>query len=196
MKLGVLALQGDFKEHVKSFSQLGIDTLEKRNPEELSNLNGLVIPGGESTTITKLIDIYGFRDAILKSVKQGMNIWGTCAGMIVVSKRLTDPYPNPLGLIDIEVSRNWYGSQINSFEVAIPFKELGPKVFPGIFIRAPYISSVDESNKSIKVLARLSDGTPVAIIQKHKNHKILVTSFHPELTDDLRVHQYFVKMTE
>ena len=196
MKLGVLALQGDFKEHIGSFSKLGIDTLEIRNPEELNHLNGLVIPGGESTTITKLIDIYGVRDAILKSVKQGMNIWGTCAGMIVAAKRLTDPYPEPLDLIDIEVSRNWYGSQINSFEVDISFKKIGSKVFPGIFIRAPFITSIDESNDSLEVLARLSDGTPVAVIQKNNNYKILVTSFHPELTDDLRVHQYFVKMNE
>ena len=196
MILGVLALQGDFKDHIRSFSKLGIKALEIRKPEELENLSGLIIPGGESTTITKLIDIYGFRNAILKSVNKGMNIWGTCAGMIVASKRLTDPYPNPLGLIDIQVSRNWYGRQINSFEVDIPFNNIGSKLFPGIFIRAPLIASVDESNSSIEVLARLSDGTPVAVEQNNIKYKTLVTSFHPELTDDLRVHQYFVKMSE
>ena len=125
-----------------------------------------------------------------------MNIWGTCAGMIVASRRLTDPYPKPLGLIDIQVSRNWYGRQINSFEIDIPFSKIGSKLFPGIFIRAPLIASVNESKSSIEVLARLSDGTPVAVEQNNKKYKTLVTSFHPELTDDLRVHQYFVKMSE
>ena len=196
MILGVLALQGDFKEHISSFIKLGIDTVEVRKCEELKNLNGLVIPGGESTTIIKLIDTYGFRDAILESVNRGMNLWGTCAGMIVASKKLTDPYPEPLGLIDIKVSRNWYGRQINSFEVDIPFKNIGPKLFPAIFIRAPFISSVNESDDSIEILSRLADGTPVALTQRNENYKALVTSFHPELTNDLRVHQYFVQMSK
>ena len=196
MILGVLALQGDFREHINSFVKLGIHTVEVRKCEDLKNLDGLVIPGGESTTITKLIDIYGFRDAILESVDQGMNIWGTCAGMIVASKKLTDSYPKPLGLVDIKVSRNWYGRQINSFEVDIPFKKIGSKLFPAIFIRAPFISSVDESDDSIEILARLNDGTPVALTQNNNKYKAMVTSFHPELTDDLRVHQYFVKMSE
>ncbi len=187
--LGVLAIQGDFAEHREVLDRLGVESAEIRLPHQLDDVDGLIIPGGESTTIAQLIDIYDFRGPLKEKAAAGMPIWGTCAGMIVISKRLTDHRPSPLGLMDIEVSRNAFGSQVNSFEAELEMGDISGPAFRGVFIRAPVVNEVGEG---VRVLARIPDGRPVAVRQD----KLLATSFHPELTDDARVHELFVRMVE
>ena len=187
--LGVLAIQGDFAEHREVLDKLGVESAEIRLPHQLDEVDGLIIPGGESTTIVQLIDIYDFRDTLTQKVAEGLPIWGTCAGMIVISKRLTDHRPSPLGLMDIEVSRNAFGSQVHSFEADLEMGDITGPAFRGVFIRAPVVNKVGEG---VRVLAQVSDGRPVAVRQD----KMLATSFHPELTDDTRVHELFVRMVE
>ena len=187
--LGVLAIQGDFAEHREVLDKLGVESAEIRLPHQLDEVDGLIIPGGESTTIVQLIDIYDFRDTLTRKASEGLPIWGTCAGMIVISKRLTDHRPSPLGLMDIEVSRNAFGSQVHSFEADLEVGDISGPAFRGVFIRAPVVNSVGEG---VRVLARVSDGRPVAVRQD----RLLATSFHPELTDDTRVHELFVRMVE
>ncbi len=187
-KIGVLALQGDFREHSAMLAGMGIEAPEVRLPSHLEGLDGLIIPGGESTTITKLMDRWGFRDGLPRAAASGMAVWGTCAGMIVLAKHLVDPYPEPLGLLDVTVSRNWFGRQVDSFEAdfAISGVEGGP--FRAIFIRAPVI---ERTGPTVEVLASLPDGHPVAVRQG----RILATAFHPELTEDDRVHRMFLGMS-
>ena len=188
-RIGVLAVQGDFLEHKQALSRLGIDAPEIRLPRQLDDIDGLIIPGGESTTIVQLIDMYGFRKALRQRSQEGMAIWGTCAGMIVIANHLTDKRPDPLRLMDIEVSRNAFGRQVDSFEADIEFEEIEGAPFHCVFIRAPVVNSV---GKSVKVLAALADGRPVAVRQD----KMLATAFHPELTGDSRIHELFVRMAE
>jgi len=188
-RVGVLALQGDFIEHIDILKSMGVDGREVRTHRQLAGLDGLIIPGGESTTMVKLMDAYGFREAIPAEMERGMALWGTCAGMIVVARELTDFYPEPLGLIDITVSRNWFGRQIDSFEADLPFKGIGEEPFRAVFIRAPAVASC---GPGVKVLAVAEQGPPVAV----RNGQVLATAFHPELTDDARVHRYFLEMTE
>ena len=185
--IGALAVQGDFREHRQALNRLGVDAPEIRLPSQLDGLDGLIIPGGESTTIVQLIDIYGFREPLLEKAREGMAVWGTCAGMIVIADRLADPRPDPLRLMDIEVSRNAFGRQVDSFEADLDFQEIGDEPFHGVFIRAPVVTGV---GASVKVLARLDDGRPVAVRQG----KFLATAFHPELTGDDRIHQLFVRI--
>ena len=182
--IGVLAVQGDFREHRQALNRLGVDAPEIRLPSQLDGLDGLIIPGGESTTIVQLIDIYGFREPLREKAREGMAVWGTCAGMIVIADRLADPRPDPLRLMDIEVSRNAFGRQVDSFEADLDFQEIGDAPFHGVFIRAPVVTGV---GASVKALARLDDGRPVAVRQG----KFLATAFHPELTGDDRIHQLF-----
>ena len=186
-KIGVLAVQGDFLEHRQALGRLGIDAPEIRLPHQLDDIDGLIIPGGESTTIVQLIDIYGFRDALVRRSHEGMAIWGTCAGMIVIADRLTDKRPEPLRLMDIEVSRNAFGRQVDSFEADIEFEDIEGAPFHCVFIRAPVVNSV---GKSVKVLAALEDGRPIAVRQDN----MLATAFHPELTGDPRIHELFARM--
>ncbi|MBM3957048.1 MAG: pyridoxal 5'-phosphate synthase glutaminase subunit PdxT, partial [Gemmatimonadetes bacterium] len=141
----------------------------------------------ESTTIVKLMDAYGFREAIPREMERGMAVWGTCAGMIAVARRLTEPYPEPLGLIDIVVSRNWFGRQVDSFETDLAFEGIGREPFHAVFIRAPVVAAC---GASVKVLAKVEQGPPVAV----RDGQVLATAFHPELTDDNRIHRYFVEM--
>ena len=189
-RIGVLAVQGDFLEHRQALSRLGVDAAEIRLPHQLDEIDGLIIPGGESTTIVQLIDMYGFRDALRqRSQQEGMAIWGTCAGMIVIANRLTDRRPEPLRLMDIEVSRNAFGRQVDSFEADIEFEDIDGAPFHCVFIRAPVVNSVGES---VRVLATLDDGRPVAVRQG----RMLATAFHPELTGDSRIHELFVRMAE
>ena len=188
-RVGVLALQGDFVEHIHVLESMGVAACEVRTRRQLDGLDGLIVPGGESTTMVKLIDAYGFREAIPFEIARGMALWGTCAGMIVVARQLTDPYPEPLGLIDITVSRNWFGRQIDSFEADLPFKGIGAEPFRAVFIRAPVVTSC---GPGVKVLAVAEQGPPVAV----RNERVLATAFHPELTDDARVHRYFLDMAE
>ena len=185
--IGVLAVQGDFREHRQALNRLGVDAPEIRLPSQLDGIDGLIIPGGESTTIVQLIDIYGFREPLREKARDGMAVWGTCAGMIVIADRLIDPRPDPLRLMDIEVSRNAFGRQVDSFEADLDFQEIGDAPFHGVFIRAPVVTDV---GASVKVLARLEDGRPVAVRQG----KFLATAFHPELTADDRIHQLFARI--
>ena len=191
MKIGVLALQGAFAEHINLLRRLGVEAVEVRLPQELDDLDGLIIPGGESTTIGKLAELYGLM-APLQQFAQEKPVWGTCAGMIFMAKDIGRQQPL-LGLMDVVVERNAFGRQVDSFEVDLDIPALnglnGHAPFPAVFIRAPRLVSANEA-AGATVLARLADGTPVAAQQGHW----LVTSFHPELTDDLRLHHYFVNM--
>jgi 5'-phosphate synthase pdxT subunit len=183
--IGVLAIQGDFLEHRKMLDSIGIESKEVRLPDELENLEGLIIPGGESTTIVQLIDIYGLRAPLVDKVNQGLAIWGTCAGMIVIAKNLKDKRPDPLGLMDIEVSRNAFGRQIDSFETDLDIQGMDGPPMHAIFIRAPLVTQI---GTDVEILAEVDDGKPVAV----KQNRVIATSFHPELTEDSRMHSMFV----
>ena len=185
-QIGVLALQGDFYEHIAILEKLDNKASLIKKPEELESLDGLIIPGGESTTICKLIRNYGFEEKIKQAVSKGMGLWGTCAGMITIAKKLKDDYPKPIGIMDITVERNFYGRQIDSFEEKVVIKGLDDKKFNAIFIRAPIIREV---GKNVEVLSTLNNEIIAA-----RQDKIFVTSFHPELTEDSRVHKYFLSM--
>ncbi len=185
MKIGVLAAQGAFVEHIAILRQLGIETLPVRLPQDLDGLDGLIIPGGESTSISKLMLDYHLVDEIKKLGKNGLPIFGTCAGMILLANEVPGSTVKPLGLMKIRVKRNAFGRQNESFETELSIPVLGEKSFPGVFIRAPII---EQSNSDVEILVKLADGTSVAARQE----KLLVSAFHPELTDDLRFHQYFL----
>jgi 5'-phosphate synthase pdxT subunit len=190
MKIGVLALQGDFSEHLTMLRQLGAQAVAVRLPDHLADLDGLIIPGGESTTIGKLAVAYHLLDA-LRTFGQHKAIWGTCAGAIFLSKDIHRSQPL-LKLMDITVERNAFGRQVNSFEVDLIVPELSqvdPIVRPyhAIFIRAPLIEAIQDG---VQVLAKLDDGRIVAARQG----RLLATSFHPELTADDRFHRYFLTM--
>ena len=186
-RIGVLALQGDFAEHMKALEDAGAEAVEVRKVEQLEGLDGLIIPGGESTTISKLMERFGFREAVPAAMKKGMAVWGTCAGMIVMARELTDPYPTPMNLMNIKVSRNWFGRQVDSFEADFKVKGLRGGPFRAIFIRAPVI---DEVGKGVEFLAALPDGHAVAV----RSGRNLGTSFHPELTGDSRFHEMFARL--
>ena len=184
-RIGVLALQGDFVEHINMLSKLGVDAAEIRLSSQLDSMDGLIIPGGESTTIVQLMDNFGLTEQIKSLIGNGLPVWGTCAGMIVLARDITDDRPKPLGIIDINVSRNAYGRQVDSFEVPVDIPKLGDPYFNAIFIRAPAINSIGDN---VEVLGTLSDGQIIAAQERN----IIVTSFHPELTDDVRFHKYFL----
>lgn len=188
MKIGVLALQGDFIEHEQVLRRLGVETIEVRLPEQLEEMDGLIIPGGESTTIGKLAEAYQLMEP-LRHFGQQKPVWGTCAGAIFLSRDVRRDQPL-LGLMDIRVERNAFGRQVDSFEedINVPaFRavDLQDHPYPAVFIRAPLIEAVDADTR---VLARLNDGRIVAAQQRH----MLATVFHPELTDDDRFHKYFL----
>ncbi len=185
MRIGVLAAQGAFVEHIARLRRLEVEALAVRLPHELAGLDGLIIPGGESTTISKLMLDYDLRDKIINLAKNGLPIFGTCAGMIILANKIPDLEIDPLGLMKIEVRRNAFGRQVDSFETELSIPVLGKEPFPGIFIRAPII---EQANSEVEILARLADGTGIAARQG----KLLACAFHPELTDDLRFHQYFI----
>ena len=187
-RIGVLAIQGDFLEHGKMLEAISIDWREGRLPDQLEGLDGLIIPGGESTTIVQLMDIYGFRDAIKRRSSEGMAVWGTCAGMIVIARKLLDRRPEPLGLMDIEVSRNAFGRQVDSFETDIQVSSIEGDPIPAIFIRAPVVTDV---GPEVEIIAKVEDGKPVAVTQG----KLMATSFHPELTSDTRMHELFCRLS-
>ena len=189
MKVGVLAVQGDFAEHIAVLKALGAEVQEVRVPRQLEGLQGLILPGGESTTFSRLMDVYHLSEPIVQLAHDGTPVWGTCAGMIMMARELTDPIPNPLGLIDIGVVRNAFGRQIDSFEADLDIPSLGQPPFHAVFIRAPDIFRVGED---VDVLARLDEGQPVAVQQGN----LLATAFHPELTQDDRLHRYFLNLIE
>jgi len=185
MRIGVLASQGAFAEHIVMLRQLEVEVLPVRLPQELAGLDGLVIPGGESTSISKLMVDYNLMSEVRSLAKKGLPIFGTCAGMILLANEVSDSDVEPIRVMDITVSRNAFGRQRDSFETELSIPVLGKKPFPGIFIRAPIIM---RANNGVETLAKLADGTSVAARQG----KLLASAFHPELTDDLRFHQYFL----
>jgi len=193
MRVGVLAVQGAFREHRSMLESLGVESREIRLPEHLEDLDGLIIPGGESTTIGKLCSEYHLLEP-LRSFGGDKPIWGTCAGAIFLSRQTLQDQPL-LGLMDIEVDRNAFGRQVDSFEMDLRVDSLTqPDLpFPGIFIRAPIIRSAGES---VRVLSRLElDSGPRGIAAAQQG-RLLATVFHPELTNDLRFHRYFLQLIE
>ena len=184
-KVGVLALQGDFAEHAKSLESVGAEPAQVRLPRDMANIDALIIPGGESTTIARLIEVFGLTREIKGRVEDGMPTWGTCAGMIVLARSLIEDRPQPLGLMDIRVQRNAYGRQVDSFEADIPVPALGDGPFQAVFIRAP---SIEEIGPEVRPLALLNGRQVVAA----QEGRVMVTAFHPELTTDTRFHAYFL----
>jgi 5'-phosphate synthase pdxT subunit len=207
MKVGVLALQGDFAEHAKVLAHIGAEPVEVRLPQHLEGLNSLIIPGGESTAIGQIAKRWGLLEPIRAFARSGRPLLGTCAGMILMAKEVVDGIPGQplLELMDITVRRNAFGRQVDSFEADLEIPALGERPFHTIFIRAPLIERVKEG---VEVLARLEpalsgtegpalsgaegEGTVVAARQGN----LLVASFHPELMDDDRFHRYFVGLSE
>jgi 5'-phosphate synthase pdxT subunit len=185
MRMGVLALQGDFREHHEALLRMGVLASEVRLPRDLEGLDGLVIPGGESTAIVRLLVASNLVEPLKNLAGSGFPMWGTCAGLILLAKRLDPTGTLALEAMDIGVRRNAFGRQVDSFEADLPVPVLGDPPYPAVFIRAPII---EEVGPSVEVLARLPDGTAVAV----REGRLLATAFHPELTKDLRFHRYFV----
>ncbi len=186
MKVGVLALQGAFREHREAFDALGVATIEVRTPEDLANADALIIPGGESTTIGKLLETSGLREPLHDRLRDAMPTFGTCAGLILLAKEVVDGRPDQvsLGALDVTVRRNAYGTQLASFEAPVTITGLTGPSFPGVFIRAPVVESV---GATVAVLAEHS-GRPVLV----REGRIWASTFHPELSGDLRVHEQFL----
>ena len=189
VRVGVLAVQGAFIEHSHALERVGLQSVEVRLPEQLDHVDGLIMPGGESTTIVQLIDIYKFRDSLKAKSNNGFPIWGTCAGMIVMASQLTDKRPDPLKLMDIVVTRNAFGRQVDSFEADINVAGMNDGPFRAVFIRAPIVTKV---GRDVEILSQLDNGNAVAVRQEN----LLATAFHPELTNDSRMHLLFAKMIE
>lgn len=185
--IGVLALQGDFREHREVLDRLGVAAPEVRLPKDLAGLDGLILPGGESTTIVKLMRSSGLLDPLRKLAGDGFPMWGTCAGLILLAKRLDETGIPALEVMDIAVRRNAFGRQVDSFEADLAIPAVGDGPFHAVFIRAPVI---EHAGPAVEVLARLSDGTPVAARQG----RLLATAFHPELTPDTRLHLLFLEL--
>lgn len=188
-RIGVLALQGDFAEHIHMLGLIGINAVEIRKVQQLSEIDGLIIPGGESTTIVKLLTRFEFIDELRSRVDSGMALWGTCAGMIVIARELADAYPTPLNLIDIGVSRNYFGRQVDSFEAELSIDGIEGDPMRAVFIRAPIVEDVGDGVVKIAVL---ENGQAVAV----KKNRVMATSFHPELTLDTRLHAFFVQLAQ
>jgi 5'-phosphate synthase pdxT subunit len=185
LKIGVLAAQGAFAEHIAALNKLDIEAVPVRLPKELKGTAGLIIPGGESTTISRLMADYDLVRKITGLVGSGLPVFGTCAGLILMARQISGNSTRSLGLMDITVRRNAFGRQIDSFETELKIPVLGEMNFPGVFIRAPKIENCADN---VEVLARLTNGTIVAARQG----KLIATAFHPELTNDLRFHRFFL----
>jgi 5'-phosphate synthase pdxT subunit len=185
MRIGVLALQGAFQEHCTILKRLGVEAVEVRLPEQLEDLDGLIIPGGESTSIGKLANWYGLMEPLVKA-SQSVPVWGTCAGLVFMAKDVGMDQPI-LKAMDMVIERNAFGRQVDSFEEDLEISGLEGGPFHGVFIRAPAIVRVGEA---VEIIGKLKDGRIVAA----KQGKLLVTAFHPELTSDDRLHRYFVDM--
>ena len=187
MKVGVLALQGTFIEHISILRQLGVEAPPIRLPHELDTLDGLIIPGGESTTMMRLMENFELIRPIREMARDGLPIWGTCAGMVLLAKSISNYEMETLGLMDMKIRRNAFGSQIDSFEIDLEIPLVGEEPFHAVFIRAPVIK---EAEPGVKILSCLPDSTIVAARQ----NRLLACAFHPEFTDDLRLHSYFLNM--
>lgn len=186
-RIGILALQGDVREHANALREVGAEPIEVRLPRDLVGLDGLILPGGESTTMRKLIDLYGLREPIVALAHGGAPVYGTCAGMILLADRIADGDEPVLRLLDITVERNAYGRQLDSFEADLAIPSLGDEPLHGVFIRAPVVSQV---GPKVEVLARDADGRPIAVRQG----RVIATAFHPELTPDRRLHRLLVEL--
>jgi 5'-phosphate synthase pdxT subunit len=186
VRVGVFALQGDVREHLRTLSSINVEAIEVRKAADLASVDGLILPGGESTTISKLIDIFSLRKALTDFISSGKPVFGTCAGMIMLANEVLDAASGQrsLGAMDIFVRRNAFGSQLDSFESEIEFDGKPAKV---AFIRAPIVERV---GKGVEVLSTLQNGAVVAV----RSGNVLATAFHPELTGDNSVHEYFVAM--
>jgi len=184
MRVGVLALQGAFVEHEKTLKNLGCETIQVRKREQLENIDGLIIPGGESTTIGKLMNDFDLTGPIKELAEKGLPIFGTCAGLIVMAKEIANSSQLRLGMMNITVQRNAFGRQVDSFETDLQIEGLGPEPFRAVFIRAPYIETV---GKGVEVLATVDEKI---VFAREKN--FMAAAFHPELTDDTRVHELFM----
>jgi len=187
MKVGVLALQGTFIEHIGILRQLGVESFPIRLPHELDTLDGLIIPGGESTTMLRLMESFGLTQPIREMARDGLAIWGTCAGMVLLAKNISNYEMETLGLMGTKIRRNAFGSQIDSFEVDLEIPLVGKEPFHAVFIRAPVIK---EAEPGVKILSCLPDNTIVAARQ----NRLLACAFHPEFTNDLRFHSYFLNI--
>jgi pyridoxal 5'-phosphate synthase pdxT subunit len=185
-RVGVLALQGDVVEHARALERAGADVAEVRTPDDLARVDALVVPGGESTTVIRLIDRFGLTGPIKERVRAGMPFWGTCMGMIVAAHDVAGLEQPTLDLLDVTVRRNAFGRQVESAEVLLAIPALGAEPFPAVFIRAPWI---ERTGPGVETLAE-RDGHGVMVRQAN----VLGTSFHPELTGDDRVHGYFLEM--
>ena len=185
--IGVLALQGDFEEHMEALDAVGVPAAAVRTAGQLAHVGALIVPGGESTSMAKLMDAYDLREPLRAFARSGKPVWGTCAGMILLADRIVERRPEPLGLMDMLVRRNGFGRQVDSFETALDVAGLDGGPFHAVFIRAP---AVVETGPAVEVLATLSDGTVVAARQAN----LLATAFHPELTSDRRMHARFAGM--
>ena len=185
MTTGILALQGDFREHAEMLASIGQPSVEVRRPEQLDSLHSLIIPGGESTTIARLILRYGFIEPLRAFCASGRPLWGTCAGAILLANRVDELDRPGIEAMDMSVARNAFGRQVDSFEASVDVEGLAGGPFRAIFIRAPVIESV---GTGVDVLGRLDDGAIVAARQGN----LLATAFHPELGGDTRMHEYFL----
>ena len=189
-RIGVLALQGDVREHLVALAGSGAEGTRVRRPHEVEEVDGLVIPGGESTTMDKLVRAFDLQQPLRERIAAGLPVYGSCAGMIMLADRLTDAAPGQqtLGGMDILVRRNAFGRQVDSFEEDLHIRELGGEPLRAVFIRAPW---VEDAGESVEVLARVEHGPAAGRIVAARQRNLLVTSFHPEVTGDHRVHQLF-----
>jgi len=191
--VGVLALQGDFREHESTLQRLGVATRRLRTVEDLEGIDALVVPGGESTTMSNLALRWGLMEPLRELVRGGLPAYGSCAGMIMLADRIVGGRPDQetIGGLDVTVLRNAFGRQVDSFEADLEMPVLGAAPIHAVFIRAPWVESVGES---VEVLGRVSTGAAAGRIVAVRQGPLLATSFHPELTGDTRVHEYFVEM--
>jgi len=187
-RIGVLSLQGDVEEHLAMLERCKVEGVRVKTREELAGVDGLIIPGGESTTVGAMLNRFGLTKPLLERVKKGMPVWGTCMGMIVMAENVIGSEQPTLDLLHIDVKRNAFGRQVESAEVQLTIAGLGGKPFPGVFIRAPWIEAARDT---AKIMASL-DGKGVMVRQGN----LLGTSFHPELTDDPRIHELFIELVE
>jgi pyridoxal 5'-phosphate synthase pdxT subunit len=187
VKIGVLALQGDFREHLQTLDAIGVDGVAVRLPSDLDGVSGLILPGGESTTMRRLIDRWDLREPILELAQRGAPLFGTCAGMIVLAREIGGGEAPILPLLDVTVQRNAFGRQLDSFEAELAVPVLGDKPVHGVFIRAPI---VDRTGPGVDILARLDDGRVVAVRERN----LIATAFHPELAGETRFHRLLATM--
>lgn len=187
MKIGVLALQGAFREHLDTLAAIGVEGVRVREPADLDDVSGVILPGGESTTMRQLIERWGLREPLLHLADTGAPIFGTCAGMIVLAREIAGGEPPILPLLDVTVERNAFGRQLDSFEAELPVPILGDRPVHAVFIRAPII---ERTGEGVDVLARLDDGRVVAVRQRN----VIATSFHPELAGETRFHRLVATM--